>query len=102
MANLSLQYVNYMSCMVISRCGGFLVGVVIWMAYDAHYVGFKPSVAFTSLSIAYIHGSSHDGTVFLGVFHYTFLHSLMYSVLLFYLIGRVCIFPIQLFMSFCY
>ena len=36
MANLSLQYVNSMNCMVISGVGVYGgVCVVIWMAYDA-------------------------------------------------------------------
>ena len=35
-ANLSLQYVNLMNCMVISGVGVFGgVGVAIWMAYNA-------------------------------------------------------------------
>ena len=51
-ANLSLQYVNSMNCMVISRVGvSWRGGGVIWMAYDAYYVRFEPSVAMTSLGI---------------------------------------------------
>ena len=35
------------------------------------------------------------GLCFLGVFHYAFMHSLMYNVLLFGWIGWVCVFPIR-------
>ena len=50
-ANLSLQYVNSMNCMAVSSVG-FWLGAVVWMAYDAHYVGFEPGIAVAPLGIA--------------------------------------------------
>ena len=47
--NLSLQYVNYMNCMVTPIVRVFGGGVVIWMSYVAQYVWFKSCVAMASM-----------------------------------------------------
>ena len=51
-ANLSLQHVTSMKCMVILGVGASDGGLIIQVSYDAQFFWFKPSVVVASLVIA--------------------------------------------------